>query len=65
MPPIQTHQGTKHDFLFGLDQASIRLVLERNADQMASVAHYIHLCFPATCPMSHLAPAPDCVLQFD
>ncbi|DBA66314.1 TPA: hypothetical protein ACH3X2_002563 [Trebouxia sp. C0005] len=38
---------------------SFRLFLERNADQMSLVAHYIHLCFQARMSdESHLAPHP-------
>ena len=45
--------------VFGLDRASIRLFLERNAAQMSCVAQYIHLCFQARMSdESHLAPHP-------
>ena len=47
----------QHTALFGSDQGSIRLFLERNADQMPLVTHYIHLCFHARMSdESHLAP---------
>ena len=49
----------QHTILFGPDQGSIRLFLERNADQIPLVAHYIHLCFQARMSdESHLAPQP-------
>ena len=35
-----------HQSLFRHNQANIHL-LERNADQMACYAHYVHLCFHA------------------
>ena len=51
--------------LFGTDQGTIRLLLERNADQMSLVAHYIHLCFEARkSDESHLAPQPGLYLRF-
>ena len=47
----------QHNAVFFPDQGSIRLFLERNADQMPLVAHYIHLCFHARMSdESHLAP---------
>ena len=49
----------QHSSLFGHDHGSIRLFLERNADQMPSVACYIHLCFHASMSNeSHLALHP-------
>ena len=49
----------RHTILFGSEQGSIRLLLERNADQMGLVAHYIHLCFQTRMSdESHLAPHP-------
>ena len=45
--------------MFGHDQGSIRLFLERSADQMPSVARHIRLCFHArVSDGSHLAPHP-------
>lgn len=37
----------QHRFLFGHNQGSIRSLVERNADQMHSVARNAHLCFHA------------------
>ena len=55
--PLYTGIGQQHNALFGPDQGSICLFLERNADQMPLVAHYIHLCFPARMSdESQLAP---------
>ena len=48
---VYTAIREQHSFLFGHDRGSIRLCLERNADQMPSVARYIHL---SGCPMSHI-----------
>ena len=46
--------------LFRSDQGSVRLVLERNADQMSLVAHHIHMCFQARkSNESHLAHHPE------
>ena len=57
--PLYTGIRQQHTILFGPDQGSIRLVLERNADQIPLVAHYIHLCFQARMSdESHLAPQP-------
>ena len=40
-----------------LTKVAFAFLLERNADQMPLVAHYIHLCFHArTSDESHLAP---------
>ena len=61
---LYRHIRDQHAFLFGTDQGSIRLFLERNADQMTSVAHYIHLCFKPGCPTSHIwLPTPNCKLH--
>ena len=55
--PLYTGIRQQHKVLFGPDQRSVRLVLERNADQMPLVAHHIHLCFHARMSdESHLAP---------
>ena len=51
----------QYSFLFGHDQleGSIRLFLDRNADQMPRVARYFHLCFHARMSdESRLAPHP-------
>ena len=45
--PVYTGITEQYTFLFGHDQGSLRLFLERNADQMPCVARYIHLCFHA------------------
>ena len=44
--PLYALSGTmqQHTALFGPDQDNIHVFLERNADQMPLVAHYIHLC---------------------
>ena len=55
--PLYTAMREQHSFLFGHDHGSIRLILERNADQMPSVACYINLCFHARMSNeSRLAP---------
>ena len=57
--PLYKTIREQYAFLFGQDQGSIRLFLERNADQMSSFAQYIHLCFQARMSdESHLAPQP-------
>ena len=57
--PLYPGIRQQHTILFGPDQGSIRLFLERNADQIPLVAHYIHLCFQARMSdESHLAPQP-------
>ena len=57
--PFYSGIWQQHTALFGSDQGSIRLFLERNADQTPLVAHYIHLCFQARMSdESHLAPQP-------
>ena len=57
--PFYTGIRQQHNVLFGPNQGSIRLFLERNADQMPLVALYIHLCFLARMSdESHLAPQP-------
>ena len=57
--PLYSAMMEQHSFLFGHDHGSIRLLLERHADQMPSVARYIHLCFHAwMSDESHLAPHP-------
>ena len=55
--PLYTGIRQQHNALFGPDQGSIRLFLERNANQMPLVAHYMHLSFPSRMSdESHLAP---------
>ena len=57
--PLYTGIRQQHAILFGADHGSIRLFLERNADQIPLVSHYIHLCFQARMSdESHLAPQP-------
>ena len=57
--PLYTGIRQQHTILFGADHGSIRLFLERNADQIPLVSHYIHLCFQARMSdESHLAPQP-------
>lgn len=48
-----------HAYLFGHKQGSIRLVLERNADQMSSSAQCT--LFTGTCAFT---PAPICITFF-
>ena len=45
--PLYTGIRQQHTVLFGADHGSIRLLIERNADQIPLLAHYIHLCFQA------------------
>ncbi|KAA6424585.1 MAG: hypothetical protein FRX49_05794 [Trebouxia sp. A1-2] len=57
--PLYNNIREQHTTLFGSEQGSIRLFLERSADQMSLVAHYFHLCFQARMSdESHLAPHP-------
>ena len=57
--PVYTAVRERRSFLLGYDHGSIRLCLECNADQMPSIAGYIHLCFHARMSdESHLAPHP-------
>ena len=57
--PLYLGIQQQHTVLFGSDQGSIRLFLERNADQTPLVARYIHLCFQARMSdASHMAPQP-------
>ena len=65
--PLCNDIREQHLILFGSEKGSIRFFLERNADQMYLVAHYIHLytcAFRPECPMSHIwLPTPDCGFQ--
>ena len=45
--PLYTGIRQQHTVMFGAEHGSIRVCLERNADQIPLVAHYIHLCFQA------------------
>ena len=57
--PMYTGIREQYGCLFGHDQGSIRLFLERDAAPLPSVACYIHLCFHARMSNeSHLAPHP-------
>ena len=57
----------KHDFLFSLNHGSICPVLERNVDQMSSVANIFTCALKPGCSMSHIwLPTLDCkITLFD
>ena len=54
--PLYTGIRQQHTILFGPDQGSIRLFLERSADQIPLAAHYIQCARMSD--ESHLAPQP-------
>ena len=57
--PLNMGIRQQHTVLFGSDQGSICLLLERNAAQIPLVVLYIHLCLQARMSNeSHLAPQP-------
>ena len=57
--PLYTLIRDQHPDLFGYNQGSICLFLERNADQISAIARYIRLCcYGRMSDESHLAPHP-------
>lgn len=59
-PFAKVLDGNSVVFLFGLDHGSVHRFLERNADQLSSIAQYMHLCLQDRMSNeSHLAPIPD------
>ena len=55
---IAAYVTSQHSFMLGHDQGS-SLCLQRNTNQVSSVARYMHLCVHARMyDESHLAPHP-------